>query len=302
MAYLHEDRGLFREVIDQTQKVTGLAAEVVEKDYYVTAILRGLSKRLPFIVFKGGTSLSKCYHVIKRYSEDIDITIDTKLSQRQKKTLKDSLGDLAESMGLSIPKLSETHSRRSYNKYIIRYEPTYPLSNVPIQSGIVLETSFAEVSFPVVTMDVHSIIGDMLEEEAPQLLAEYDLRPFPMKVQSLQRTLADKIFAIGDYYLAGREIEKHSRHLYDICKLLPMVKLDDKFRQLVLDVRKERAKNSICRSAQDSVDLLALLSRIIREDVYKYGYNYLTVRLLDEEVSYEQAISALKEIIESGVL
>ena len=63
MAYLHEDRGLFREVIDQTQKVTGLAAEVVEKDYYVTAILRGLSKRLPFIVFKGGTSLSKCDHL-----------------------------------------------------------------------------------------------------------------------------------------------------------------------------------------------------------------------------------------------
>ena len=47
----------------------------------MTMILRELPERLNFVVFKGGTSLSKCYKAIKRFSEDIDITIDSKLSQ-----------------------------------------------------------------------------------------------------------------------------------------------------------------------------------------------------------------------------
>ena len=302
MAYLHENRKLFQQVVDQAQRLTGWTPEIVEKDYYVTVILRELSARLPFVVFKGGTSLSKCYQVIARYSEDIDITIDTKLSQGQKRSVKGALKDLTQTMGLSIPNLEETHSRRSYNKYDIRYEPLHLPMGATIQSGILLETSFAEISFPVVTMDVHSIVGDMLETEAPEIRSEYGLQPFPMKVQSLERTLADKLFAIGDYYLAGREINKHSRHLYDIYKLFPLVKMDETFHQLVLDARKEREKNDICLSAQEGVSLPALLQKIITEGAYRYGYNHLTVRLLDEDVSYEEAVAALTKIIESNVL
>ena len=302
MAYLHKNRNLFQQVVDQAQRLTGVVPEVVEKDYYVTVILKELAARLPFVVFKGGTSLSKCYHVIKRYSEDIDITIDTALSQGQKKALKDCLKEISETLELSIPNLSETRSRRSYNKYVFCYEPLYVSEDAAIPSGVLLETSFAEISFPVVTMDVHSIVGDMLESEAPELLSTYALHPFPMKVQSLERTLVDKIFAIGDYYLAGKEIEKHSRHLYDIYKLLLLVKLDDDFRQLVLHVREERVKNRICLSAQDGVNLSEVLQKIVVEDAYQYGYNHLTVRLLDEQVSYEEAISALKKLIESQTL
>ena len=222
--------------------------------------------------------------------------------KKSKALLKENLEELAEELGLSIPNLSETRSRRSYNKYVIQYEPLYLPADAAIQSGVMLETSFAEISFPVVTMDVHSIVGDMLADEAPEILSAYSLQPFSMKVQSLERTLVDKLFAICDYYLSGREIDKHSRHLYDIYKLLPLVKLDDRFRQLVLDVRKERAKNTICLSAKDGVDLSALLRKIIAEDAYKYGYNHLTVRLLDEEVRYEEAVSALEKIVQSNVL
>jgi len=84
----------------------------------VTMILRGLSERLGFVAFKGGTSLSKCHKVIKRFSEDIDITIDTKLSQGQMKKLKEAIKAIAEELGLVIPNIDETRSRRSYNRYI----------------------------------------------------------------------------------------------------------------------------------------------------------------------------------------
>lgn len=83
MEYLHNNRAEFLTAINLTTEKYGILPAVAEKDYYVTLILRGLAERLPFIVFKGGTSLSKCHKVIKRFSEDIDIAIDEKLTQSQ---------------------------------------------------------------------------------------------------------------------------------------------------------------------------------------------------------------------------
>ena len=54
MAYLHEEQQLFKEAIDLVVSKTGISSEVVEKDYYVTMILRELSKKLDFIVQEKG--------------------------------------------------------------------------------------------------------------------------------------------------------------------------------------------------------------------------------------------------------
>ena len=55
--------------------------------YYVTMILKLLAQVEPGCVFKGGTSLSKCHHVIDRFSEDIDITFSNTLTQKVELTL-----------------------------------------------------------------------------------------------------------------------------------------------------------------------------------------------------------------------
>ena len=73
MALLHEEKETFFTAINIAAEKYNMLPIVVEKDYYVTMILRGLSSRLDYVVFKGGTSLSKCYKAIKRFSEDIDI-------------------------------------------------------------------------------------------------------------------------------------------------------------------------------------------------------------------------------------
>lgn len=59
----------------------------IEKDYLLTQFLYELSKLNPKIIFKGGTSMSKCYHVIQRFSEDIDLILNM-----TKKPTKDSDG------------------------------------------------------------------------------------------------------------------------------------------------------------------------------------------------------------------
>lgn len=83
--YFHEDREFFREVVDFVSSQLGLSRETVEKDYYVTMILKLLAQTHELCVFKGGTSLSKCFHAIERFSEDIDITFTEHLGEARRK-------------------------------------------------------------------------------------------------------------------------------------------------------------------------------------------------------------------------
>ena len=300
MAYLHENKVEFSIALNLASERFGILPIVAEKDYYVTMILRCLSERLGYIVFKGGTSLSKCHKVIKRFSEDIDITIDTKLSQGQMKKLKEVIQDISAELGMIIPNIEDTRSRRSYNKYILEYQSVVSEPDEAVQSAVLLETSFAEVSFPTVILPVHSYIGDMMTDEAPDELSNYRLDVFDMKVQGLDRTLADKVFAICDYYLQGKTTG-HSRHLYDIYKLLPLVPQNEDFKNLVVEVRKVRALSPVCASALPDVNVSELIKKIISEAVYRSDYETVTEKLLEENLKYNDVITALETIAESNI-
>ena len=300
MEFLHNDKETFSQAINLVTNKNGIRPEIVEKDYYVTMILRLLSERLPFIVFKGGTSLSKCHKAIKRFSEDIDITIDTTISQGQKKKVKEAIEEVSAILGLSIPNIDKTRSRRDYNRYEIEYNPIDELDDVAVLPAVILETSYTAISFPVSELPVHNYIGDMMVEETPDYIEKYALSPFTMKVQDISRTLADKVFAICDYYLQNKT-EKHSRHLYDIYKLLPHVPQDDSFKKLVKEVRQVRALSPVCSSAKQDVDVVDLLKRIVSENVYKSDYENITENLLEEDLKYETVIPALKQIAENGM-
>lgn len=264
MAYLHNDREQFKDAIYLAYDQTGIMVQAIEKDYYVTMLLKLLSEKIPYIVFKGGTSLSKCHKVIKRFSEDIDITIDITLSQGQKKKVKQAIVDSADELGMVIENLEDTRSRRDYNRYVIAYDSVIPMESAALKSAVLLETSYTAVSFPTVLLPVHSYIGEMMEKEAPDAISDFMLTPFEMKVQGIDRTLADKVFAVCDYYLEGK-VTKHSRHLYDIYKLLPLVPQNEDFKELVHEVREVRSHSSICPSAAAEVDIPKLIEKIIEE-------------------------------------
>lgn len=300
MAYLHDNSDQFQDAIELAYEQTGIMAQAIEKDYFVTMLLRLLSEKMPYIVFKGGTSLSKCHQVIQRFSEDIDITIDTQISQGQKKKIKQAIISSANELGMNIENLDEIRSRRDYNRYIISYDSVLPLANNALNPAVLLETSYTAVSFPTVTLPVHSYIGDMMKKEAPDSIEEFMLLPFSMKVQGIDRTLIDKIFAICDYYLQGK-VQKHSRHIYDIYKLLPLVSQDETFKNLVHEVRNIRAQSPICPSALPNVNIPQLLEQIIKEKAYKNDYDNLTTQLLEEQLSYDTVITALKAIVKSDI-
>jgi len=99
--YLHRDRETFKDIIEQAADSSGRTPAVVEKDYYVTLILKLLSEQLSQCVFKGGTSLSKGFHVIDRFSEDIDITFNEHIGESRRKKLKNVvLKGISEELGM----------------------------------------------------------------------------------------------------------------------------------------------------------------------------------------------------------
>lgn len=294
--YLHKDKELFAEVITEANEQTGIAQSIIEKDYYVTMILKLLAKDHPKIVFKGGTSLSKCFHLIDRFSEDIDITFAEHIGESRRKKLKyNILKPISEELGMPIDNWDKIESDKDYNYYLFDYTPVsdYPVEG--ITPGVKLETALVSYSFPTEEKEVSSIIYESIKESAPDIIEEYDLAPFPMKVQAVNRTFVDKIFALCDYYMEGKT-KRFSRHLYDIYKLYPTITIDDIFMELTNQVREHRSHLEICPSAKGDVDIKATIHEFLDKEFYKRDYEDVTKNLISDDVTYEQTALTLKEI------
>ena len=294
--YLHDNRSLFAEAIEETNIRTGIAHSIIEKDYYVTMLLKLLAAANPEIVFKGGTSLSKCFHLIDRFSEDIDITFTEHIGEARRKKLKYSvLKPISEELHMPIENWDAIESDKDYNYYLFQYRPVTEYPTESILPGIKLETALISYSFPTEEQEISSIIYESLHGDMPELETQYRLAPFRMQVQSVSRTFIDKIFALCDYYM-DKKAKRFSRHLYDIYKLYPVVTFDDTFKELIGQVREHRSHLSICPSAQQGVHIKALIYEFLDNEFYRHDYESITRTLISDHVTYEQTAQRLREI------
>lgn len=294
--YLHDNRDLFSDVLEEVNIQTGISIAIIEKDYYVTMILKLLAKKNPDIVFKGGTSLSKCFQLINRFSEDIDGTFSEHIGESRRKKLKyNILKPISEELGLPIGNWNRIQSDRDYNYYLFEYQPIDDFPETGLMPGIKLETALHSYSFPTEHKEITSIIYDTLKDNVPDIINDYELYPFSMEVQSVSRTFIDKIFALCDYYIEGKSM-RYSRHLYDIYMLAPTLSINNSFKELVSQVREHRATLSICPSAKPDVNILSLIEEFIDVDFYKSDYENITKNLIKESVSYTDAIAGLHDI------
>lgn len=298
---LHNDRELFEQLILRTSESLGIKAEIIEKDYYVTLFLKELVSISPDIIFKGGTSLSKCYHLIDRFSEDIDLNIETetKPSESRRKHLKSSIVSVIDKLGFTLTNPENVKSRRDYNRYIIDYPSVLGASY--LKEMLIVETAVYQRAYPTVRKTAGSLIYDFLSANGfDDFIEQYSLEPFELNVQSAERTMIDKLYALADYYLAGTTAE-HSRHIYDIYKLLSVVEINDELKELAASVADERRPHSRSLSVQDGTDIKAVLREIVEKNIYESDYKTITESLLFEPVTYETAIKALNTVLESGL-
>ena len=299
MMYLHNDNELFKEVVYSTAVAFQQPVPIIEKDYYVTMLLKELHSKAPDCVFKGGTSLSKCFNVIDRFSEDVDITFNKILNQSQRKNLKNkTIAEISKNLNMPIVNWNDTRSRRDYNCYLFQYNPLIGRIPHSLAEGVKLEIVLGSVPFPTIRKNVDSYIYKFLSIDNQDIVNEFELEPFTMTVQSLERTLIDKVFALCDYYLQDK-IHRHSRHIYDIHMLLPHITINEEFKNLILEVRNQRASMKICPSAYEGIIINQLLKDIITKEIYKDDYTTITTYFQNKPVAYNKAVRNLDKIIDS---
>lgn len=304
-----QDDSLFNELIYNTAATFGLEEYQVEKDYYVSLLLKKIAEVSPEIVFKGGTSLSKCYDVIKRFSEDIDLNIrvDERISRTQKKKLKEGILAAIESVEMKflndiVEPVVENKSNWDFNKYLVGYSKAQEGETFMI-NHIIVETNVTYRAFPCEELNVSNYITKYLEQNhMEELILTYDLKPFPIKVQTIERTFIDKIFAICDYHEMGN-YNRYSRHIYDIHKIWEsgLVTLD-KLKAILPEVIEIRRPGRDTISCKSGYELVKTLEDIIISNSYKNDYDTNTTEFLAEILPYEEAIKSLKSILQSGIL
>lgn len=235
--------------------------------------------------------------VINRFSEDIDISFSEHIGASRRKKLKyNIIAPIADKLGLVITNLDKTQSDRNINNYIFEYKPLCK-SNAHIVPAVKVETSLVTAVFPFMAKPIGNYIADYAKDIS---LSDYGLVPFMMNVQALERTLIDKVFAICDYYLTQKS-RRLSRHIYDIHKILPLVKFDEHFKELLEKVREIRCSLDICPSAKPGININQLLKEICEKNFFKQDYKGVTRFFIFDNTRYKDTIASLQKIIDLGV-
>ena len=298
---LHHDREAFEELLIGAANELAIPTNIIEKDYYVTITLKMLANKLDNMVFKGGTSLTKCYYLLDRFSEDIDLSYTAEtgnLGEAGKRRLKKAIVATMEELGFNITNLEATKSRRDYNCYRAEYPSIYEQSII-LKPELVVETYVALLPFPTTKRMVDNYIYRFLSKiNRIDLVEAYDLVPFEINTQTIERTLADKVFALCDYFMQG-QLERHSRHLYDIYKIVNSIGITDELIKLIPEVRAVRSELGICLSAKEGVT--DILNRIVDEQAYKSDYEDITLGLLFVPETYDTVIQSIKMLADSGI-
>lgn len=304
---LHHNKEDFKTLVSLVADFYGLQDYQVEKDYFVSVLLKELSKGSNVqLVFKGGTSLSKCYKVIDRFSEDIDLSLmtsDAEVSPRDRRNMKVFILSKIENSKMEVMNHDEIRSRRDFNSYRVRFENTFN-SDEDFFSHIVVETIVAYKPYPTTSVFVHNFITNyLMEMDRSDIIDIYELQPFKMLIQSIDRTFIDKLFAICDYHIHGK-YERYSRHLYDLHMIWKSTLLDmDTLNEIMFDVIYDRQRyddrNPSCKKGSCPN---RILKEIIETDVFKDDYLNITDRLIYKSVPYEQCTKSILEIINSGII
>ncbi len=189
-------------------------------------------------------------------------------------------------------------SDKDYNHYDFVYHSMNEMPTNLLRPYVKLETALMSYAYPTEECKITSIIYEQLKETDFEILEKYGLVLFKMKVQSIERTFIDKLFAVCDYYMQDKPT-RNSRHLYDIYKLGRHVHMDDKFNMLLVQVRKHRSSMDVklTPSARETVNLVQLVEEIVKSEFYYNDYQGSTMKLISETLGYQEVIDYYQEVM-----
>lgn len=239
---LHKDKKLFNQAIRATSEWIGIPEIYIEKDYWVTFALKAIfeSECGRYSVFKGGTALSKCYKVIERFSEDIDLVV-LREQDESGNSLTKKIKSISKTVEDILPEIESEVTSKSgrLRKTAHEYSKTFKGDYGQVRDYIVVEASMLGNFEPYHSMEISSFIYEMMMEKKQQELAEkYDMLPFTIQVLDIQRTICEKIMSLVRFSYDEDPIDSLSnkiRHAYDIHQLLKLPELKAFFESSAFD-------------------------------------------------------------------
>jgi hypothetical protein len=224
----------FSDLLTTVGESTGAGAAIIEKDYWVTEALRVVAAGFNGeSVFKGGTSLSKAWGLIRRFSEDVDLLIRTTNEElasggardRYMKGIADAVGDID---GLSRRTIGSRSERGVSRTAVFEYE-----SQVAALEGltatVMLEMGIRGGPYPSTFRPIRSMLSSALSQTEVE---DPTLAGFKMATLDPSRTFVEKLFAINSACVLFSEggttaIQRRGRHFYDLYFLLEDTSVND---------------------------------------------------------------------------
>lgn len=232
---LHLDKDNFEGAILATAEHFKIPEIFIEKDYWVTYALHQLfhSEVKDLIVFKGGTSLSKCYRVIERFSEDIDMVIvktATDTGNDLKRKLKAVTDVVDKSILEVVPNDPNTKKLGSLRKIIYSYPKVGVKGDFgEIRENITLEVSHLGNFEPNNIKPICTLIASYIKTTSNlALIKQFGLEDFEVKTLAIERTFCEKIISLVRFSYTENPLEdlsKKVRHTYDLYHLIQLEKI-----------------------------------------------------------------------------
>lgn len=247
---LHLDQKRFQEAIAITAQEKGILPIYVEKDYWVTYVLKLIfsdSILKSYTIFKGGTALSKCFDIVERFSEDIDLTIlvnkgenDNELKRKIRAISKKVETYLAE---IDIDGI--TNKRGNIRKTAHQY-PIFQKGNFgQVRDKVIIEASWLGNFEPYHQTKINSYVAEMMISKGfLDMITDYELEPFEISVLDVRRTFCEKIMSLVRFSFSEFPIEdlrNKIRHIYDLNQLLQLEEIkefldSEEFDQMMIKV------------------------------------------------------------------
>lgn len=309
-------------VIKNTSDKLSMSKAIVEKDLWVCMILKYLFENFKYkdaIVFKGGTSLSKVYKLIERFSEDIDLALDWKVlgykseepykdrSNTKQLKFNDKLNEDTkvflrdEFLPVLENDFKDALKGKDYKFYIDEFDGQticfdYPKNHKDssIIQVIRLEIGSLAEPIPASRRKIKTYIEEVYPEvfdENIQVVAVDSLRTFYEKITILHRE-ANRV--------NGNYPTRYSRHFYDVYKILLTDIKEKSFDNLDLlkAVIEFKKKFYACNWAKYD-DIMEGNIKLIPSDealeIFSKDYDSMKNMLFGEKISFDRIISSIRE-------
>ena len=223
---LHNDIKAMSQVIRAASERYNIKLEFIEKDYWVTHILQELSrsKYVSDAIFKGGTSLSKAYGLISRFSEDIDLAL-SHTNEQSGNNIKTIIRGIEKAITTDLTEVHTagvTSKGSKFRKSVYSYNSSLGKDVVSPTGSIIVEINSFANPYPFVKLEIDNFIAQYLREiEQEDLIEYYDLDKFNVNVLGARQTLIEKMVSLIRFSHLGKDgLSSKIRHFYDIHYLL----------------------------------------------------------------------------------